>query len=141
MPRILAIDYGTKRVGVAVTDPLQMIATPLTAIHAKDIVAYIIEYISKEEVEAVVVGLPKDMMNNDSDSEKHIQVFIRTLKNKLPELNIIRYDERFTSKMAQQTMLEAGLKKKARQNKQLIDQTSAVIILQSYLEHKKFQHH
>ncbi len=140
MPRILAVDYGTKRVGLAVTDPLQIIASALATLHAKDVVQFIADYHSKETLEALVVGLPMDMKNNVSESEKHIEVFIRTLKNKIPDLIVVRYDERFTSKMAQQTMLAAGLKKKMRQNKALVDRTSAVIILQSYLEHKNFQH-
>lgn len=133
MSRILAIDYGTKRVGIAVTDPLQMIATPLASVHAREAVNFIIEYTEKEETECVVIGKPVQMDNSASESEKQIKVFIQTLKKQKPDLKIERYDERFTSVMAQQTLHTMGESKRMRKDKSVIDRTSAVIILQSYL--------
>ena len=136
MGRILAIDYGSKRVGIAVTDPLKMIATGLTTVHSKDVISFLKDYINREEVECVVVGEPRRMNNEPSRVAALIDVFIKSLKKNFPGLKIERMDERFTSKMAFQTMIEAGLKKKARQNKELVDEISATIILQSYLEYR-----
>lgn len=136
MGRILAIDYGQKRVGVAVTDELQIIATALDTVHSKDIIDYLKTYIDKEKVECIVVGEPRQMNNTASDSVKFIEPFVRRLKKVFPQILIDRYDERFTSKIASQTMLTAGLKKKDRQNKSTVDKISAVIILQSYMEYK-----
>jgi putative Holliday junction resolvase len=133
MGRILAIDYGQKRVGLAVTDELQLIANNLTTVHSKDIFTFLEDYFKKENVECVVVGEPKQMNNTASESAKFIDPFVKKLKKKFPELRIERFDERFTSKMASQTILEAGLKKKDRQNKALIDSVSATILLQSYM--------
>ena len=135
--RILAIDYGTKRTGIAVTDPMQMIATGLTTLHSKDVVDFIEKYLAKERVECIVIGEPKTMQNQASDSEEQIKPFINRLKKKFPQLKIERYDERFTSKIAFQSMIDGGLKKKQRQDKKLVDMTSAVLILQSYLDSKK----
>lgn len=137
MPRILAVDYGNKRVGLAVTDPLQIIATSLTTVHASKAVAFICDYFNSEEVEEVVVGKPVQMNNTPSEIEKNILLFIKKLNEKCPSAKVVRYDERFTSVMAQRALIEAGYKKKQRQNKALVDQTSAVILLQSYLEHKR----
>lgn len=137
MGRILAVDYGTKRVGLAVTDPLQIIATGLVTIHSKDVIAFIKDYIEKEVVDCVVVGEPKTLMNKDSNNARYTNSFVNQLKKALPELKIERYDERFTSYMAHQTMLDGGLKKKDRQNKETVDRISAVIILQGYLEFVK----
>ncbi|HRW62299.1 MAG TPA: Holliday junction resolvase RuvX [Bacteroidales bacterium] len=136
MARILAIDYGRKRVGLAVTDPLQIIANALTTIHSKDIWAFLDEYLKKEQVECIVVGYPKQMNNEASEAVKYINPFLRKLIKTYPEIMVKQVDERFTSKMAHQTMIDAGLKKKARQNKALVDTISATIILQSYLEQK-----
>jgi putative Holliday junction resolvase len=136
MGRILAIDYGQKRVGIAVTDELQIIANSLTTIAAKDILSFLKDYISKEKVDCFVVGEPKQMNNLPSESTKFIEPFIKQLKKLFPEIEVKRIDERFTSKIASQTMLTAGLKKKDRQNKEMIDTISACIILQSYLETK-----
>lgn len=135
--RILAIDYGTKRTGIAVTDPMQMIATGLTTLHSKDVVDFIEKYLEKENVECIVIGEPKTLQNVSSDSEAQIKPFINRLKKKFPQLKIERYDERYTSKIAFQSMIDAGLKKKQRQNKKLVDMTSAVLILQSFMERKK----
>ena len=136
MARILAIDYGQKRVGLAVTDELQIIATGLDTVHVKDVFAYLKEYVAKENVECFVVGEPKQMDNRNSDSSKYIDPFVKRLKKEFPLKRVERYDERFTSKMAFQTMIDAGIKKKARQNKSTIDKISAVLILQSYLDSK-----
>ena len=136
MGRILAIDYGRKRVGLAVTDPLKMIANGLTTVHSKDIFLFLADYISKEDVETIVVGYPVNLKNEGSQSLQFINPFIKKLINKYPEITIDTYDERFTSKMAKMAMIEGGMKKKDRQNKALTDKISAVIILQSYLEYK-----
>jgi putative Holliday junction resolvase len=134
MGRILAIDYGQKRVGLAVTDELKLIATGLTTIHVKDIFDYLKNYIEKESVETIVVGEPKDMKNRPSDSSKYIEPFVRKLKKTYPDIKIERFDERFTSVIAQKAILESGVKKKKRQDKSLVDTISAVIILQSYMD-------
>lgn len=136
MGRILAIDYGRKRVGIAVTDELKMIANSLTTVHSKDIITFLKNYIDKEEVECFVIGEPKQMNGKLSESEKFIEPFIKLLKKEFHDIKIERFDERFTSKIAVRTMVDAGIKKKDRQNKALIDSISATLILQSYLESK-----
>lgn len=133
----MAIDYGSKRVGIAVTDPYQLIANGLTTVHSKDLIDFLKKYIEKEEVECIVVGEPKRMNNEPSDSARFIEPFVIHLKRTFPTIKVERVDERFTSKMAFQTMIDSGLKKKARQNKALVDEISATIILQSYMERKK----
>lgn len=138
MSRILAIDYGRKRTGIAVTDTLQMIANGLTTVPTHTLLAFLSDYIQKEPVERIVIGLPKQMNNEQSESMKYIEPFVRSLKKKLPDMPVEFVDERFTSVLAHRTMLEAGLKKKDRQNKALVDEISATIILQSYLENKRF---
>lgn len=130
----MAIDYGNKRVGVAVTDPLKIIATGLATVHAKDIIKFLQDYFSKEKVECIVVGDPKQMNNQASSSATSVEKFIKELKKYFPKLLIERMDERFTSQIALQTMIDGGLKKKARQSKALVDEISATLILQSYLE-------
>jgi len=132
--RVIAIDYGQKRTGLAVTDELKIIANPLTTVHSKDVITFIKDYIAKENVECIVVGEPKQMNNTDSESAKFTEPFVRLLIRTFPTISIKRIDERFTSKMAFQTMIDAGLSKKARRNKELVDTISATIILQSYLE-------
>ena len=134
MGRILAIDYGQKRVGIAVTDELRIIANGLTTVHVKDIWDFISEYLKKEKVDCIVVGEPKDMMNKPSDSSRFIEPFVNRLRKVYPNLKIERFDERFTSKMAFDTMLAGGLKKSQRQDKALVDTISATIILQSYMQ-------
>jgi len=134
MGRILAIDYGQKRSGIAVTDELKIIANGLTTVHSKDLIAFLKEYLQKENVECFVVGLPKQMNGTASDSERFITPFIHKLKKEFPIIPIHRYDERFTSKMAFQTMIDAGLKKKDRRNKELVDTISATLILQSFMQ-------
>lgn len=134
MPRIIALDYGKKRVGVAVTDDLQIVASGLTTLPVKDIIEFLEDYINKYEVSVIVIGLAVDLKNNLSESAKYIEPFVNRIRKLFPTINIERVDERFTSKMAFQTMIDGGLKKKARQNKELVDKISATIILQSYLE-------
>lgn len=133
MGRILAIDYGTKRTGLAVTDPMQIIASGLTTIETRELIQYLKTYVATEEVEKFVVGEPKQMDNTASESEVHIQKFLEKLVKEIPNIPVVRVDERFTSKMAFQTMIDSGLKKKQRQNKALVDEISATLILQSYL--------
>ena len=136
MARLMAIDYGSKRVGIAVTDPLQIIATGLTTVHSQDLIEFLKTYISKEDVECIIVGEPKRLNNEPSDSARFIEPFVVHLKRTFPSIKVERMDERFTSKMAFQTMIDSGLKKKARQNKELVDEISATIILQSYMNKK-----
>ncbi len=137
MGRILSIDYGQKRVGLAVTDTLQIIATGLETVAAKDIWNYLSDYLQRENVETIVVGEPRDMMNRPSDASRFVEPFVRKLRKTFPEMKIERFDERFTSKMAFQTMIDGGLGKKKRRNKALVDTISATLILQSYLESVK----
>jgi putative Holliday junction resolvase len=134
MGRILAIDYGTKRVGIAVTDPSRIIASGLTTVHSKDVISFLKDYFAREQVDCLVLGEPKQMDNTASESAVYVETFLKLLKKNFPLLQIERIDERFTSKMALRTMIDSGLKKKARQNKGLVDEISATIILQSYME-------
>lgn len=134
MARIMAIDYGRKRCGIAVTDPLQIIANSLTTVATHELLAFVMDYVKKENVETIVIGEPKDMQNNPSESTRFIEPFVKQLQKNLPDMEIKRFDERFTSKMAFQTMIDAGLGKKQRQNKALVDTISATLILQSYME-------
>ncbi len=136
MGRIIAIDYGRKRVGLAVTDELKMIANPLTTVHSKDIISFLKEYCANEIVECFVVGEPRQMDYTPSESMRFITPFVKKLKKEIPGIPVEMADERFTSKIASQAMITAGLKKKDRQNKALVDKISAVLILQSYLEMK-----
>ena len=133
----MAIDYGSKRVGIAVTDPFQIIATGLTTVHSQDVIDFLKKYFEKEEVERIIVGEPKQMNNQPSESARFINPFVVHLKRTFPDIKVERMDERFTSKMAFQTMIDSGLKKNARQNKELVDEISAVIILQSYMNKAK----
>jgi putative holliday junction resolvase len=137
MGRIVAIDYGRKRTGLAVTDSLKLIAGGLTAVPSHELLFFLVDYTKKEVVERFIVGLPKQMNNQPSESMKYIEPFVRVLQKTFPEIPVEYVDERFTSVLAHQTMLEGGLKKKDRQNKAMVDEISAVIILQSYLESKR----
>lgn len=134
MGRILAIDYGTKRVGVATTDPSQIIATGLTTIHPNELIAYLKEYMKTETVDRIVVGDPKRMNNEPAQAAAGADQLTERLKKEFPNVQFDRMDERFTSKMAFGAMIEGGLKKKQRADKALIDKMSATIILQSYME-------
>jgi putative Holliday junction resolvase len=138
MARIIAFDYGNKRIGIAVTDPLQIIATGLDTIHPKDIVAFLKKYLLTESVELFVVGDPKQMNGSPSQSAQHVNGFITILKKNFPGIPIEKADERFTSKMASATIAQSGFKKSDRQNKERVDTISATIILQSHLEKKNY---
>ena len=133
MGRILALDFGQKRTGVAITDELQIIASGLTTIATVELISFLKEYVSKESIELFLVGEPKQMNYKASDSEAIIKPFLKELEKEFPNIQIKRVDERFTSKMAFQTMIDSGLKKGKRKNKALVDEISATIILQSYL--------
>lgn len=136
MGRVLAIDFGKKRTGIAVTDELQIIASGLTTVDTNNLITFLKDYITKEAVDLFVIGKPKQLNNTDSESEILISPFIEKISKAIPNIPILRIDERFTSKMAFQTMIDSGLKKKQRQNKSLVDEISATIILQSYLYNK-----
>lgn len=133
MGRILAIDYGTKRTGIAITDELQLIASGLTTVSTTELIPFLANYFASEKVELVLVGEPKQMDGTASTVEESILKFLKKFSEKFPTMIVKRFDERFTSKMAFQTMIDSGLKKKQRQNKALIDEISATIILQDYL--------
>jgi len=136
MGRILAIDYGQKRAGIAVTDELQMIANGLRTVHVKDILDFLKLYFEDQAVDCIVVGEPRDMKNRPSDASRFIEPFVKKLVKTFPNIRVERYDERFTSKMAFDTMLESGIGKQKRRDKSLIDTISATILLQSYLNSK-----
>ncbi len=137
MARLLAIDYGTKRTGIAVTDEMQLIASGLTTVLTEKLISFLKKYFIEEKVELVVIGEPKQKDGSHSNVEEEIKKFIQKFSEEFSEMKIARMDERFTSKMAFQTMIDSGLKKKQRQNKELIDEISATIILQDYLYNKK----
>jgi len=133
MPRILAIDYGQKRTGIAITDELKIIASGLTTVPSETAIAFLKDYFSKENVDKVLIGEPKQMNNEPSESTPIIEAFVEKFKKTFPEMKVVRVDERFTSKMAFQTMIDSGLKKNQRKNKALIDEISATIMLRDYL--------
>jgi putative Holliday junction resolvase len=132
--RVIALDYGKKRTGIAVTDPLQLIASGLTTIATHDLIPFLEQYVHQEEVDCFVIGEPKQMNNTPSESAVFIEPFVSLLRKKFPEIRIERQDERFTSKIAVQSMIEGGMKKKQRRNKALVDEISATLILQSFLK-------
>lgn len=136
--RVMAFDYGTKRIGVAVTDPLQIIATGLDTIHPNQIVDFLKRYLQTEQVERFVVGEPKQMDNTPSQSAIHVKGFVNLLKKTFGDIPVEMMDERFTSKMASATIAQSGMGKKARQKKELVDNISAVILLQSWMEQRRF---
>jgi putative Holliday junction resolvase len=133
LPRILSIDYGSKRTGLAVTDPLKIIAGGLAGIHTKDLESFLIEYFKKEEVEMVIIGHPTNYDDSDTHATPLVQAFINRFKKVFPAMLIVKVDERFTSKLAVKSMVESGMKKKDRQNKNLVDEIAATIMLQQYL--------
>ena len=137
MSQILAMDFGSKRTGIAVTDDMQIIASGLTTVATPSLLGFLEDYLKKEKVELFLIGEPKQMDATPSESEKLIGRFLKKLKSKFPDVPVERVDERFTSKMAVQAMIEGGVKKKKRQSKELIDEISATLILQSYLYRKK----
>ena len=134
MARIVAIDYGTRRVGLAVTDPARIIASPLTTVHPKDLITFLKDYEQNEGIELFVVGLPRNLANGDTDITQTVRNFIIHLRRVFPGKEVVTVDERFTSKMAFDAMLQGGMKKKERRKKEHIDKISATIILQSFLE-------
>ena len=136
MPRIIAIDYGTKRVGLAITDPMQIIATGLETVHSKNIVSYLKSYFENEEIEAIVLGMPKNLDNTDTDATPHVVGFHRKLEKLFSGIPVHLIDETFTSKMAKDAMIRGGMKKKDRRKKENVDKISATIILQSFLDSK-----
>ncbi len=136
MPRILAIDYGMKRTGIAVTDELQIIASGLTTVPSSDVIPFLKDYFANEKVVKVLVGEPKQMNGQPSESAEIVAQFVERFVREFPEMKLERVDERFTSKMAFQSMIDSGLKKKQRQNKALIDEIAATIMLQDYLTRK-----
>ena len=133
MARLLSIDYGSKRSGLAVTDPMQIIATGLTGLHTKNLETYLTDYFKIEEVEKVIIGHPTNLDDSDTHATPLVQAFINRFKKIFPHMPIIKVDERFTSKMASRSMVESGMKKKDRQNKNLVDEIAATIMLQEYL--------
>ena len=134
MGRILAIDFGRKRTGLAVTDILRITANPLLTIETKDLLAWLADYFAKEKVDEVVVGHPTQMDGSDSESMNYIRPFIGNFKKQFPEMPITMYDERFTSVLAHRAMLAGGMKKKNRQDKAVVDKIAACIILEGYLD-------
>ena len=135
MSRILAIDYGLKRTGLAVTDPLKIIATGLTTVESKQLIAFLKDYFNKEEVELMIIGEPKNLDDSDTHATQLVRNIIKELQKNFPAIPVKTVDERFTSKMASRAMIEMGLKKKQRQNKALVDEIAATIMLQEYLKH------
>ncbi len=136
MPKIIAIDYGTKRVGIAATDELQIIASGLTTVHSSELVSFLEDYCIKNKVEAIVIGLPKTLQNTATDSSKEVTKITTHLTRKFKDIKVETLDERFTSTMASSVIAQSGMSKKKRQNKALVDEISAVIILQDYLQQK-----
>lgn len=137
MARLLAIDYGKKRTGLAVSDEMQIIAGGLTTVPTTGLLDYILDYVKREPVERIVVGLPKQMNNEPSENMRRVEPFVNCLRKLLPDIPVDYHDERFTSVLAQRTIIEAGIKKMARRNKELVDEVSATIILQSYMESRR----
>lgn len=139
MARLLSIDYGKKRTGIAVSDPLQIIANGLTTVETSGLFDFLEDYLRKEDVECIIVGQPKQMSGENSENMKRIEPFVNRLRKLYPGISVVYHDERFTSKMAQQAMIDGGVKKKDRRNKELIDEVSATIILQGYMESKRIK--
>lgn len=139
MSRLLAIDYGTKRTGIAVSDTLQIIANGLATVTTHTLFSFLKDYIEKEDISQIIIGLPKQADNSDSENMKHVELFKQRLTKLYPNLPIVLYDERYTSVLAHRAMIDGGLKKKSRANKELVDKLSAVILLQSYMESKQYK--
>lgn len=136
MARLLSIDYGKKRCGIAVSDPLQIIANGLVTVETHNLIHFLKKYFIDENVEKVIIGMPKNLNNTDTDATQAVRLFIGKFKKIFPNIPIIEVDERYTSKMATQTIIEAGIKKKERRNKSLIDEVSATIMLKDYMLYK-----
>ncbi|HRO47366.1 Holliday junction resolvase RuvX [Agriterribacter sp.] len=135
MPRILAIDYGLKRTGIAVTDPLQIIATGLTTVESPKLIDFLKSYFEREQVEKIIIGEPKNLDDSDTHATILVQKVVEKIKKAFPGMPVEKADERYTSKMAVQAMIDMGMKKKQRRNKAIIDEIAATIILQEYLHH------
>lgn len=135
MPRILSIDYGLKRTGLAVTDPFKIIATGLTTVDSKELIAYLKKYIAQEAVELIIIGEPKNLDDSDTHATPLVVACIAELKKHFPQVPVKKVDERYTSKLAVQSMVQSGMKKKDRRNKALVDEIAATILLQEYLQH------
>ena len=138
MGRIIGIDFGRKRTGIAVTDPLKIVANGLTTVPSHTVVDFLVKYIEKENVEKIVVGLPKQLNGQPSESMQYITPFLNRLKKVLPQIPVVMYDERFTSTLAHKAMFDGGMKKKDRQNKEIVDTIAATIILNDYLQSNQF---
>lgn len=138
MGRIIGIDFGRKRTGIAVTDPLKIVANGLTTVPSHTVVDFLVKYIEKENVEKIVVGLPKQLNGQPSENMQYITPFLNRLKKVLPQIPVVMYDERFTSTLAHKAMLDGGMKKKDRQNKEIVDTIAATIILNDYLQSNQF---
>jgi putative Holliday junction resolvase len=138
LSRIISIDYGAKRTGLAVTDPLQIIATGLTTVESKQLISYLKDYFAREEVELIIIGEPKNWDDTDTHATALVEKIIKQLEKNFPKIPIKKVDERYTSKMAKDAMLEMGLKKMQRRNKKLVDEIAATIMLQEYLRQLDF---
>jgi putative holliday junction resolvase len=134
LPRILSIDYGLKRTGLAVTDPLQIIATGLTTVESKQLIPFLKDYFAREEVELIIIGEPKNWDDTDTHATPLVEKFVKQLQKNFPKIPIKKVDERYTSKLAKDAMLEMGLKKMQRRNKKLVDEIAATIMLQEYMQ-------
>ncbi len=134
MSRILAIDYGKKRTGIAVTDALRITANPLTTVESSQLLAWLADYLQKEDVGTIIIGHPKQMNNEESESMNYIRPFMAAFKKRFPERELVLWDERFTSVLAHRAMIDGGMKKKQRQDKAVVDKIAACIILESYLD-------
>ncbi len=139
MGRLLAIDYGARRTGLAVTDPTRIIANGLTTVNTKDLWTFLTDYVKREKVDSIVIGMPVQMSGKASDNQSNIVPFINRWRKNFPEIPIEPFDERFTSVLAHRTMIESGIGKMARRNKALVDEISATIILQSYMESRLYK--
>ena len=139
MARLLSIDYGKKRTGIAVSDPLQIIANGLTTVETSKLLVFLEDYLKNEEVETIIVGLPKQMSGKPSENMKRIEPFVNRLRKIYPSIKVEYCDERFSSKLAHRAMIDGGLKKQDRRNKELVDEISATIILQGYMESKRLK--
>ena len=134
MGRLICLDYGRKRVGIAVTDPIQIIASAVETVATHDIRTYIKDYLGREDIDEVVIGYPRNLKNEPSEAVQYIDPFLKWFRKEFPDVPLVLYDERFTSKMAEDSLIRAGVPKQARRNKSLVDKISASLILQSYLE-------
>jgi putative holliday junction resolvase len=136
LARILSIDYGRKRTGLAVSDPLQIIASGLATVESKQLIPYLKEYFQKEQVELIIIGEPKNLDDSDTHATPLVEAFIKQLQKHFPQIPVEKVDERFTSKMAKDAMLDMGLKKMQRRNKALVDEIAATILLQEFMRHR-----